>query len=158
MLIFIEQSPKQSAKGKKAGNKSKSPEKSQSPKGKRQKSLSPKGGKRKPVTPVQPDPSTLSQEVAVKETDSTPQPGKVGYVYVNERIDPKLIKILCDHWDVVEIGFINGVKFVFRKIRKEREQIIRYLFEIKKNFFEFLTRPDTKQIETENFVKVYKLL
>lgn len=68
------------------------------------------------------------------------------------------MKILCDHWDVIEIGYINGVKFVFRKIRREREQIIRYFFEIKKNFFEFLTRPDTKQIEAENFVKVNQSL
>ena len=77
-------------------------------------------------------------------------------MYVNEKIDSKLTKILCDLWDVVEIRYVNGVKFVFRKIRKEREQIIRYLFEIKRSFFEYLTRPDTKQIETENFIKVKK--
>jgi hypothetical protein len=89
--------------------------------------------------------------------DTTPQPGAVDYVYVNEKLDVKLSKILCEHWDVVESAYISGTKFVFRKIRREREQVIRYFFSIKSNFLDYLARPDTKQIELEAFIKVKKI-
>ena len=67
----------------------------------------------------------------------------------------KIAKIICDQWELVEITYTNGIKFIFRKIRKEREQIIRYLFQIKRNFLDYLKRPDTKQIELEFFIKEY---
>lgn len=66
-----------------------------------------------------------------------------------------MAKIICNHWDIVENSYIDNSKFVFRKIRNEREQIIRYFFTIKSNFKEYLKRPDTKQIEVESFVKDY---
>lgn len=147
-----EASPKNSAKGKKG--KSKSPEKSKSPKGSK-KSDSPraKGKKQsKPNSPVNPQPVQPVQE---QPKDETPQPGQDSYVYVNEKIDTRLAKILCDHWDIVEASYISNNKFVFRKIRKEREQIIRYFYSVKTSFKEFLKRPDTKQIELESFIKEY---
>lgn len=67
----------------------------------------------------------------------------------------KIAKIICDQWELVEITYTNGIKFIFRKIRKEREHIIRYLFQIKRNFLDYLKRPDTKQIELEFFIKEY---
>lgn len=88
------------------------------------------------------------------EPPQPPQPGADDYTYVNEKLDMRMAKILSDHWDVIENTYINSSKFVFRRIRNEREQIIRYFFSIKSNFKEYLRRPDTKQIEVEVFVKV----
>ena len=101
-----------------------------------------------PVQEVQAPPPPIAEE------NLPPQPGSPNYVYINEKIDLRISKILCDHWDVIENTYIDSSKFVFRKIRNEREQIIRYFFSIKSNFKEYLKRPDTKQIEVEAFVKV----
>jgi hypothetical protein len=161
---------KNSAKSKKGKGKdrSKSPksgvskdnkkDKSSSPKGSaRKKSSSPKSGKgkkgkakSKSPTPV---PAQSLEEKPTGEPES-PQPGADDYVYVNEKIEEKMAKIVSDYWDNIEVSYINGSKFVFRKIRIEREQIIRYFFTIKSNFLDYLKRPDTKQIELESFIKV----
>ena len=82
------------------------------------------------------------------------QPGSDDYIYVDEKLDSKMAKICCDYWDVIENGYIKNSKFVFRNIRYEREQIIRYLFNTKSDFVEYLKRPDAKQIEIESFIKV----
>lgn len=66
-----------------------------------------------------------------------------------------MAKICCDYWDIIENGYIKNSKFVFRNIRYEREQIIRYLFNTKSDFVEYLKRPDAKQIEIESFIKVF---
>ena len=136
--------------------KAKSPEKSQSPKGSK-KSSSPKSGKdkkggkgSKPATPV------LIEQVVEPPKEMEPQPGDENYIYVNEKVEEKMSKIICDYWDAIEVSYIDGSKYVFRKIRIEREQIIRYFFTIKTNFLEYLRRPDTKQIELESFIKVRK--
>lgn len=154
-------SPKSSAKGKKGAKskspkKDKSPDKSQSPKGSK-KSLSPKskakkGSKSSTPAPAEPQPAPVKPP---SDENKPPQPGDEDYVYVNEKVDTRMAKILCDHWDIVESSYIDGTKFVFRKIRKEREQIIRYFFSIKKNYKEYLKRPDTKQILLESFIKEY---
>jgi hypothetical protein len=68
-----------------------------------------------------------------------------------------MAKIMCDHWDVIENSYLDNSKFVFRKIRNEREQIIRYYFAIKNNFKDYLKRPDTKQLEIDAFVKVKRI-
>jgi hypothetical protein len=75
-------------------------------------------------------------------------------VYVNEKLSLLVARILCNHWDVVENSYVENAKFVFRKIRIDREDIIRYFFSIKKDFKEFLRRPDTKQEFVDNFLKV----
>ena len=73
---------------------------------------------------------------------------------MDEKLDAGLAKILCDHWDVIEGTYVNGSKHVFRKIRGEREQIIRYFFNSKTNFKQYLRRPDTKQLDVDSFIKV----
>jgi hypothetical protein len=93
-------------------------------------------------------------EQAPAPKNDEPQPGDDNYTYVVEKVEDKMAKIVCDYWDIIELSYINGSKFVFRKIRVEREQIIRYFFTIKTNFLDYLKRPDTKQIELEAFIKV----
>ena len=43
----------------------------------------------------------------------------------------ELAKILADHWEAVEKTYIQNGKFVFRKVRDERENIYRYFFQIR---------------------------
>lgn len=43
----------------------------------------------------------------------------------------ELAHILAQHWDNVENTYIDGTKFVFRQIRDERENIIRYFYSIR---------------------------
>lgn len=93
------------------------------------------------------------------ETTETnaPEPAKPGshdWQYVEEKLDNKIARILCDHWDVTENSYIDNSKHVFRKIRAEREQIIRYFYNIKATFKEYLKRPDSKQVYVDAFVKV----
>ena len=162
--------PKVSAKGGK-GAKGAAAAKAKSPRAKSSdKSASPKGSKRggsskakkgkgkdssKPSTPV---PLPTEQQLAVRSEPSEPlalQPGSDEYAYLAEPIDTRMCKIMCDHWDVIENTYMGGTKFVFRKIRGEREHIVRYFHTIKTNFSEYLHRPDTKQIEIDAFVKDY---
>ncbi len=157
-------SPKGSAKNKKLGkdskaDRSKSPKKNKSPEKEKPttpkspaKKNSGKGTKGKVVTPPPPQ----EEQVAKVEEPISMQPGSDEYVYLNEKIEPRMAKIMCDHWDVIENSYVDNSKFVFRKIRTEREQIIRYFFAIKNNFKDYLKRPDTKQLEIESFVKVQK--
>lgn len=140
--------PKSPGKGKKASAKPSA--KSVSPvKSTGKKSVSPKGDN-KNKSPIPEDATVVSKP----DEPALPQPGSDDWVYVADKVDSKLAKILCDHWDLVENTYINGSKYVFRKIRSEREQIIRYFFNIKLNFKEYLRRPDTKQVYIDLFVKV----
>ena len=38
---------------------------------------------------------------------------------------------MAPHWEGVENTYVGGSKIVFRKIREERENIIRYYFQIR---------------------------
>lgn len=157
-------SPKMSGKGGKKGGgkdskarsspKAKSPAKSVSPKSPK-KSTSPKSGKGKNVSkPSTPTVMPTVESPAPPSKPDEPQPGDDNWEYVDDKLDPRMAKIMCDHWDVVEGAYIDGSKHVFRKIRTEREQIIRYFFNSKSNFKQYLRRPDTKQLEVEFFIKV----
>ena len=157
----VPQSPKGGKKGGKGKSKSpkggKSPDKGSpkasakpaSPKGK-------KGGKKgsKPTTPAsEPQPVQPAQPKPVEIV-----PGSDEWIYVKEKIDPIMAKVLCEQWDLIENYYMSNSKFVFRKIRNEREQIIRYFFNIKSTFKEYLQRPDTKQEVVDMFVKAYNSL
>lgn len=158
-----EAAEKASAKGSKKGKRSKSPKSGKSPDksvspAKDKKSSSPKSkGKKsgkgsKASTPV---PPPIVEEPPKEEE---PQPGDENYVFIGEKVEDHMAKIVCDYWDTIETSYINGTKFVFKKIRVEREQIIRYFYTIKSNFLDYLRRPDTKQIELESFIKEYNSL
>ncbi len=148
-----------SSKGKRSVKESKS----KSPKGSKlaespvKKSPTPKPAKSrsKATTPVQGANTTIGTPLPTARTEDEPsKPGSADWVYVDEKLNEKLAKIMCDHWDVTENSYLTNSKYVFRKIRAEREQIIRYFFTAKTNFKEYLRRPDTKQVYIDSFVKV----
>ena len=65
-----------------------------------------------------------------------------------------LARVLAPYWEEIETNYINSSKTVFRKVRGERERIIRYLFSIRQNFVAFLKRPDHKQEFVSDWQKV----
>ncbi len=83
------------------------------------------------------------------------KPGSADWAFVDEKLDTTIAKILSDHWHVTEASYINNSKHVFRKIRSEREQVIRYFFSVKTTFKAYLRRPDSKQVFVDAFVKEY---
>ncbi|ORZ39401.1 hypothetical protein BCR44DRAFT_1426463 [Catenaria anguillulae PL171] len=58
---------------------------------------------------------------------------------------PRLLFVLADEWAVIETAFTNTMKFLFRSLRRERETLLVYFYEVKRHFERFVTRPDTKQ-------------
>jgi len=133
-------SPKKDEKA--AGKKA---SRSPSPKGKGSRSNSRSGsrsgsrGRRSPVKEPEPE--------APKEPEGPPEPepGSSEWEYVAEPLDDELAHILVKRWHSVEDTYIDTCKHVFRKIREERENIYRYMYRSRKNFAEYLQRPDTKQ-------------
>ena len=69
-----------------------------------------------------------------------------------------LARALAPYWEEIETNYINSSKVVFRKVRQERERIIRYLFNIRKNFVTFLKRPDHKQEFVSDWQRVSRCL
>ena len=65
-----------------------------------------------------------------------------------------LAQALCPYWDEIESTYIDSSKTVFRKVRQERERVIRHLYQMRKDFVAFLKRPDTKQDFLSQWQKV----
>lgn len=142
------------SKSPKGSKKAVSPAPSQKPKSPTASKLAKQASKATtPTGHMTPTQSIMTHETT--ETVESVKPGSADWAYVCDALDNKIAKILCDHWDVTENCYINGTKHVFRKIRGEREQCIRYFFNIKTTFKEFLRRPDTKQVYLDAFVKEY---
>ena len=55
-------------------------------------------------------------------------------------------EVLSTLWHNVEITYIMSCKSVFRNQRDEREKIIKYYYNIRKDFLSYLRRPDHKQV------------
>ncbi|XP_065069955.1 sperm flagellar protein 2-like [Rhopilema esculentum] len=84
-----------------------------------------------------------------------PQPGSPEWEYVAEPLDEELAHVLVDKWNVVENTYIDSAKHVFRNIRDEREKIYRYMYKSRKDFADYLKRPDTKQEFVSAWQKEY---
>ena len=54
-----------------------------------------------------------------------PQPGEPDWVYVDEDISDELVKSLVPYWDNTENSYVKNLKYTFRQIRSERENIVR---------------------------------
>ncbi|XP_060552949.1 sperm flagellar protein 2-like isoform X2 [Ruditapes philippinarum] len=133
-------SPKRSAGSKDSAKKSRG----SSPKSK-------KGSGKKAKTP-EPEPEP---EPEVPAGPPPPEPGSEEWEFVDQFINQNLAKVLADHWEHVENMYIKNGKFVFRKVRDERENIYRYFFQIRKDFLAYLRRPDHKQEFVSQFQKEY---
>jgi len=84
-----------------------------------------------------------------------PQPGSDEWEYVDEPIPHDAAHILFPQWELVQDSYLKLCKHTFKKIREERETIIRYFYSTKKNFLVFLQRPDNKQTFVTSWVKNY---
>ena len=61
-------------------------------------------------------------------------------------------------WTNIETFYSNRMKFLFRSVRKEHDSAIRYFYDTKSKFKEFLSRPDTKQDLIDLFQREYNSL
>ncbi|XP_053555644.1 sperm flagellar protein 2 [Bombina bombina] len=73
------------------------------------------------------------------------QPGSPEWVYVNEPLPKEIPEFLVPYWETVENTYGNTIKSVLRSVRDEQQIVIRYLYNIKNQFKDFLKRPDFKQ-------------
>ncbi|KAK3767112.1 hypothetical protein RRG08_017986 [Elysia crispata] len=138
--------------------------KSKSPKGKKSESGSAKGkgsrgsspksagkkGSKKSRTP-EPEPEPEPEPTG----PPPPKPGDEDWDFVDLPLDMDLAKVLVMHWEEIEKAYVNNCKSVFRNIRSERENIYRYLFQVRKDFVHYLRRPDCKQEFVEQWQKAY---
>lgn len=69
-------------------------------------------------------------------------------------IEDQLAEVLAPYWEAVENTYVASSKSSFRKIRDEREMIIRYFYQIRQDFMQFLKRPDHKQEFVTQWQKV----
>ena len=69
-----------------------------------------------------------------------------------------MAKILAPQWDMIEKQYVDNSKVVFRNIREERERIIRYFYQIRKDYKSYLRRPDSKQEFVSAWQKVRNII
>ncbi|XP_022100241.1 sperm flagellar protein 2-like isoform X2 [Acanthaster planci] len=99
-----------------------------------------KSPKREPTPEPEPEP-----EPPVPTGPPPPQPGSEDWVYVDEPIDEALALVLAPHWENTEATYVASSKHVFHNIRDERENIYHYFYKVRRDFEEYLRRPDSKQ-------------
>ncbi|XP_067937009.1 sperm flagellar protein 2-like [Watersipora subatra] len=128
-----------SGSGKKRGS-SESPKRAGSGKasGKKSSKGSAKKGKKTP----EPEPEV---EPVVPPGTPPPEPGSEMYEYVDQPVELPLAECLAPHWDAIENTYIDTSKHTFNDLREERERIIHYFYNIRKDFLKYLKRPDSKQ-------------
>ncbi|XP_005100478.1 sperm flagellar protein 2 isoform X2 [Aplysia californica] len=110
-----------------------------------------KKGSKKSKTP-EPEPEPEPEEPS---GPPPPKPGDEEWEFVDLDVDDELAKVLVLHWEETEKTYVNNCKTVFRNLRGERENIYRYFFQIRKDFLQYLRRPDSKQEFIEQWQKTY---
>ncbi|KAL8583785.1 hypothetical protein ACOMHN_036420 [Nucella lapillus] len=90
-------------------------------------------------------------EPEVPAGPQTPQPGDEEWEFVDRQLDPALADVLSHHWEGVETTYVANCKHIFRQARQERENIYRYFFQVRKDFLNYLRRPDCKQSLVEQW-------
>ncbi|KAJ7427851.1 sperm flagellar 2 [Willisornis vidua] len=73
------------------------------------------------------------------------EPGSDEWIYVDEPLPQEVIDFLVPRWEMIENAYINTVKAILRCLRDEQHAVIHYIADIKKNFKDYLMRPDLKQ-------------
>ncbi|EDV23473.1 uncharacterized protein TRIADDRAFT_58131 [Trichoplax adhaerens] len=84
-----------------------------------------------------------------------PEPGSEDWIYVENTIELELATILSSQWENIEINYIDSCKYIFRKMRDERESTYQYFYNIRNEYKEFLRRPDLKQMLVNQWQKEY---
>ncbi|NXF05043.1 SPEF2 protein, partial [Smithornis capensis] len=78
----------------------------------------------------------------------TPPPIEVGsdeWIYVDEPLPQEILDFLVPYWEMIENAYINTIKTVLRCLRDEQYAVIHYIADVRKNFQDYLKRPDLKQ-------------
>ncbi|KAM6290170.1 sperm flagellar protein 2 [Aegotheles albertisi] len=73
------------------------------------------------------------------------EPGSDEGIYVDEPVAKEISDFLVPYWEMVENTYINTIKTILRCLRDEQHSVICYLADIRKNFQDYLKRPDLKQ-------------
>uniref|UniRef100_A0A8C2T707 Sperm flagellar 2 n=1 Tax=Coturnix japonica TaxID=93934 RepID=A0A8C2T707_COTJA len=82
---------------------------------------------------------------SISETPPLIKPGTDEWIYVDEPLPKEVPDFLVPYWEMVENVYVNTIKTVLRCLRDERYSLIYYLADIRKNFQDYLQRPDLKQ-------------
>ncbi|KAM6391698.1 sperm flagellar protein 2 [Rhynochetos jubatus] len=73
------------------------------------------------------------------------EPGSDGWIYVDEPLPEEVPGFLVPYWEMVENVYVNTIKTVLRYLRDEQHSVIYYSANVRKNFQDYLKRPDLKQ-------------
>ncbi|KAL8590470.1 hypothetical protein ACOMHN_011683 [Nucella lapillus] len=155
---------KTSKTGSRSGSAKLSPSRSSSKEGKkdlkRSKSGSPKreasskksDGKKssRGSSPKSPKRKGSGKKVKTPEPEPEPEPE-----FVDLDVEPVLASVLATQWEGLEKNYVANSKHVFHQVRQERENIYRYFFQIRKDFQNYLRRPDHKQEFVSQWQKDY---
>uniref|UniRef100_A0A2C9KBG9 Calponin-homology (CH) domain-containing protein n=1 Tax=Biomphalaria glabrata TaxID=6526 RepID=A0A2C9KBG9_BIOGL len=98
---------------------------------------------------------TPEPEVEVPSGPPPIKPSDPEWIFVDQNLDMELASVLSLHWEETEKAYINNCKTVFHATRSERENIFRYFYQIRKDFVQFLKRPDCKQEYVDQWQKAY---
>ncbi|XP_076812230.1 sperm flagellar protein 2-like [Clavelina lepadiformis] len=145
-------SPKGSARGRKKSAEKGEKGKSRSRSGSGKSSKSKK--KSRSPTPVPPPEPPAEEDAGPPK----PLPGEPDWEYVDETLSIELAQACVPYWENTEKNYTKMTKHMFRKMRAERESIIRYIFHVRKDFKEYLRRPDHKQTFVSSWQKDYNEL
>ncbi|PVD23583.1 hypothetical protein C0Q70_16855 [Pomacea canaliculata] len=87
-----------------------------------------------------------------------PQPADEEWEFVDLEIEQDLAAVLSTQWETVENTYVTDAKFVFHQVRYERENVYRYFYQIRKDFLEYLRRPDHKQEFVAQWQKEFNMV
>ncbi|XP_040398128.1 sperm flagellar protein 2 isoform X2 [Cygnus olor] len=73
------------------------------------------------------------------------EPGSHEWIYVDEPLPKEIPDFLVPYWENIENAYVNTIKAILRCLRDEQHSVIYYLADIRKNFQDYLKRPDLKQ-------------
>ncbi|KAM9167867.1 sperm flagellar protein 2 [Mergus octosetaceus] len=73
------------------------------------------------------------------------EPGSDEWIYVDEPLPKEIPDFLVPYWENIENAYVSTIKAILRCLRDEQHSIIYYLADIRKNFQDYLKRPDLKQ-------------
>lgn len=97
-------------------------------------------------------PSPEVKPEAVEE-DLSPKPNDPDWIYVDEPVPIECAHISVSLWSNVNMTYQNWCKHIFHQIRDEREKIIRYVYESRKDYRQHLRHHDPKQTFLDAFQK-----
>jgi hypothetical protein len=106
-----------------------------------------------PITPTIADVELIS---AISEPSNLEMEMFYSYVAIAKPVNyitPELSQLLLDKWQKLENHFVGAAKQGFYVIRAERRNTVEHFAQLRKDFLEYLNRPDTFQEKVDVLVK-----